>query len=421
MLARTRFAATRTPRTCSRASTPRSRSPRSSRSPRALWRSFPQPESDLREAAKTIRCPTLVCWGWLDPVVPVLGAFAAARTIPDAQLALFRTGHTPFVEATTGFLRKVEPFVSRLLASARSPESYPPAKPRASWRHNVFASRRRSVDNDPVRPWIAGLCLVVAAAAAATDSARPTTMHVSDGVPEPRLGRRWCARRWCRPRADSLPDGQRPIDWKHPGPRSPRTTRPVRCARPRRPAISVARIAFNGNQRFVLPSMTLVGLQPYSVAVWVRAAMTNTNMTTVSKVYDTTSNRNVFNLIVRRTDNRVVFEGTNQAGTSTYLETPGAIALDNVWRHLATTWNGSTKRLYIDGVLSDVETTTAWTRRSRSKLAPIAMPVPSPASTSVRSTSSCSMTASSTPARSPRSQPNRHRVRSGRRSVPLDR
>lgn len=79
----------------------------------ALWRSFPRPESDLREAAKAIRCPTLVCWGWLDPVVPVLGAFTARRTIPGAQLALFRTGHTPFLEDTDGFLRVAEPFLSR--------------------------------------------------------------------------------------------------------------------------------------------------------------------------------------------------------------------------------------------------------------------------------------------------------------------
>lgn len=80
----------------------------------ALWRSFPQPESDLREAAKTIRCPTLVCWGWLDPVVPVVGAFRAARTVPGAQLSLFRTGHTPFVEDPAAFLRAVDPFLARI-------------------------------------------------------------------------------------------------------------------------------------------------------------------------------------------------------------------------------------------------------------------------------------------------------------------
>lgn len=82
----------------------------------ALWRSFPRPESDLRGDAHGIRCPTLVCWGWFDPVVPVLGAFTARRAIYGAQLALFRTGHTPFVEDADAFLRVVAPFVSRVTA-----------------------------------------------------------------------------------------------------------------------------------------------------------------------------------------------------------------------------------------------------------------------------------------------------------------
>lgn len=81
----------------------------------ALWRSFPDPANDLRDAARTIRCRTLVCWGWFDPVVPVLGALTAARAVPGAELALFRTGHTPFVEDAASFLGVVEPFLSRLL------------------------------------------------------------------------------------------------------------------------------------------------------------------------------------------------------------------------------------------------------------------------------------------------------------------
>lgn len=89
----------------------------------AVWRSFPHPESDLREAAKAIRCPTRVCWGWFDPVVPVFGAFTAARTIPGAQLSLFRTGHTPFVEATDAFLRVVEPFLATVAPIVRRPHT----------------------------------------------------------------------------------------------------------------------------------------------------------------------------------------------------------------------------------------------------------------------------------------------------------
>ena len=80
----------------------------------ALWRSFPHPESDLRQAARAIRCPTLVCWGWLDPVVPVIGAYNASRAIRGAEVALFRTGHTPFVEDTSAFLRRLDPFLARV-------------------------------------------------------------------------------------------------------------------------------------------------------------------------------------------------------------------------------------------------------------------------------------------------------------------
>lgn len=83
----------------------------------ALWRSFPDPASDLRHAAAAIRCPTLVCWGWLDPVVPVLGAYTAKRAIPNAKLALFRTGHSPFVEDTRAFLRSVAPFLASVATS----------------------------------------------------------------------------------------------------------------------------------------------------------------------------------------------------------------------------------------------------------------------------------------------------------------
>jgi pimeloyl-ACP methyl ester carboxylesterase len=82
----------------------------------ALWRSFPDPDNDLRQAARSIRCPTLVCWGWLDPVIPVICALTAARAVPGAKLALFRTGHTPFVEDTAAFLRKLEPFLAALPA-----------------------------------------------------------------------------------------------------------------------------------------------------------------------------------------------------------------------------------------------------------------------------------------------------------------
>ncbi len=87
----------------------------------AVWRSFPDPANDLRRAAAAIRCPTLVCWGWLDPVVPVRGGRTAAKVIPGAQLALFATGHTPFVEAPRQFLRTLERFLTDVIGSQPGP------------------------------------------------------------------------------------------------------------------------------------------------------------------------------------------------------------------------------------------------------------------------------------------------------------
>jgi pimeloyl-ACP methyl ester carboxylesterase len=84
----------------------------------ALWRSFPDRANDLRTAAAAIRCPTLVCWGRLDPVIPVKGARVAARVIPGAELALFLTGHSPFVEDPRGFQRRLDRFLDRARARA---------------------------------------------------------------------------------------------------------------------------------------------------------------------------------------------------------------------------------------------------------------------------------------------------------------
>jgi len=82
----------------------------------AVWRSFPDPGNDLRRAAGAIRCPTLVCWGMLDPVIPVIGARLAQKAIPGARVALFPTGHTPFVEDTPRFLRALDRFLAGVAA-----------------------------------------------------------------------------------------------------------------------------------------------------------------------------------------------------------------------------------------------------------------------------------------------------------------
>ncbi len=117
---------------------------------------------------------------------------------------------------------------------------------------------------------------------------------------------------------------------------------------------------FDGNQRFFLPNNTLVGIEPYTVAVRVFAATTATNMSAVSKPYDTTSNRDVFSLIVRRTD--VIAscsKGPTRRVTRPTCRRRTRSPSLNVAPPGRPPGMASTKRLYIDGVLSDSQTTTA--------------------------------------------------------------
>jgi pimeloyl-ACP methyl ester carboxylesterase len=81
----------------------------------AVWRSFARPEHDLRPEAGSLRCPTLLVWGGLDPVLPArVAGQAAARAIRQARLAVLPTGHTPFVEAPKAFLAELDPFLDGL-------------------------------------------------------------------------------------------------------------------------------------------------------------------------------------------------------------------------------------------------------------------------------------------------------------------
>ncbi|MFZ5723079.1 MAG: alpha/beta fold hydrolase [Pseudomonadota bacterium] len=79
---------------------------------RAIWRSFMAGEHDLRAAARTIRCPTLLVFGSFDPLIPFWrDGRAARRALPHAHYLRFATGHAPFAEAPDEFLAGVLPFL----------------------------------------------------------------------------------------------------------------------------------------------------------------------------------------------------------------------------------------------------------------------------------------------------------------------
>lgn len=79
---------------------------------RAMWRSFGQPENDLRQVAQNIKAPTLLLFGREDPAIPAhKDGKVAAQCIPSARIAVLPCGHASFAEVPELFLAKVQPFL----------------------------------------------------------------------------------------------------------------------------------------------------------------------------------------------------------------------------------------------------------------------------------------------------------------------
>lgn len=94
-----------------------------------VWRSFLDPEHDLRARARGVAVPTLVTWGRGDPVLPWLtDGRRVVRTLPDARLALFWSGHEPHAEVPQQWLAAVKPFLADL-ADLADPAGEPKAEP----------------------------------------------------------------------------------------------------------------------------------------------------------------------------------------------------------------------------------------------------------------------------------------------------
>lgn len=64
----------------------------------------------------------------------------------------------------------------------------------------------------------------------------------------------------------------------------------------------------------------------------------------------------VTNIVIRNLDGSVAFETTNTNTNFDYLA-PGTVNLRGAWHHVAATWDGDTKRLYVDGVFLGMQST----------------------------------------------------------------
>ncbi|MEO8608287.1 MAG: alpha/beta hydrolase [Chloroflexota bacterium] len=81
----------------------------------AVWRSFINPDHDLRARAQAIIAPTLVLSGKYDPVIkPDADGKTTADSIPGARQVIMETGHEPFAEDSDAFLKVVVPFLQEV-------------------------------------------------------------------------------------------------------------------------------------------------------------------------------------------------------------------------------------------------------------------------------------------------------------------
>lgn len=78
----------------------------------ALWRSFAQPEHDLRPRAAELTAPTLIIWGRRDRSSPLFAGRATQRAIPGSRFEVLDTGHVCFSSAPDEFLALVQPFLA---------------------------------------------------------------------------------------------------------------------------------------------------------------------------------------------------------------------------------------------------------------------------------------------------------------------
>jgi pimeloyl-ACP methyl ester carboxylesterase len=84
------------------------------------WRSFSEPDADLRDAAAHVDRPVLVAWAKRDRVLQLRRSRPAIARIPGVRLELFGGGHAPFLECPDEFAATLRAFLDTLPPSARA-------------------------------------------------------------------------------------------------------------------------------------------------------------------------------------------------------------------------------------------------------------------------------------------------------------
>lgn len=81
---------------------------------RDAWRSFGEPDADLRSLAPRVACPVLFAWATQDQFVQLKRARPAIAQFPNARVVTFRAGHAAHLEAPEAFARALDDFLGSL-------------------------------------------------------------------------------------------------------------------------------------------------------------------------------------------------------------------------------------------------------------------------------------------------------------------
>jgi len=78
------------------------------------WRSFGEPEADLRALVPAVSCPVLFAWAVRDRFIQLRRSLPSIRRFPQARLERFPAGHAPHLETPDAFEAAVERFLGEL-------------------------------------------------------------------------------------------------------------------------------------------------------------------------------------------------------------------------------------------------------------------------------------------------------------------
>ncbi len=115
---------------------------------------------------------------------------------------------------------------------------------------------------------------------------------------------------------------------------------------------------FDGSATFfAIPRPTLLGLAPYSISVWIRVEQLPNpgfGRSVVNKALAQPAMQNAVNLVIL--DGPTVAQETSSNGTTSDYNRSTIPLVLGEWHHVAATWSGTEKRIYVDGGLGGVVT-----------------------------------------------------------------